>query len=528
MTRHFKLPIFMVVACVVSACAVGPDYRRPHVDVPAKFRYATDMDERASLADLPWWRIFRDETLQGLVREALSNNCDLRAAIARVEQARQIELQTRSQFYPQVDYRGTLARGRNAVLGNPFPSQPTQTLVTKKGTKDDPSEDKDAPPPGGITSARLVPVDNPQTRTTALLEAVTTWELDLWGRIRRLDEASQANLMASEEARRGVVVTLVSNVAQAYFELLQLDLLLQIARKNTETLKGILDIFRQRLTGGVASRLETSTAEATLAGIAATIPDLERQIVLKENQINVLLGRNPEPIERNASLLRQELPPEVPAGLPARLLERRPDVREAEQRLRAANAQIGVSLAAFFPSVSLTGRAGKVSSDLSTFTSGTATMWSLAANLAGPIFHGGANLAAYRQSKAAWEEAVSNYEQTVINAFHEVSNALVSREKYEEVRIEQERSVMAFDDAVQVAVMRYKVGMAGYYEVLQNEQQLFPAENALAQTELNRLVAVVQLYRALGGGWHTGEAERVLPADCEIPARSNPGGEPKR
>jgi multidrug efflux system outer membrane protein len=207
----------------------------------------------------------------------------------------------------------------------------------------------------------------------------------------------------------------------------------------------------------------------------------------------------------------------VPSGLPAKLLERRPDIRQAEQNLRSANAQIGVAMAAFLPTFSLTGRAGKVSNDLASFTSGAATMWSLAANLSGPIFHGGANLAGYRQAKAVWEEARITYEQTAINAFQEVSNALVSREKYEQVRVEQARSVKAFDEAVQVAMMRYKVGMASYYEVLQNEQQLFPAENALAQTDLNRLVSVVQLYRSLGGGWHAGEPVPVIPAG-NIPA----------
>ena len=293
----------------------------------------------------------------------------------------------------------------------------------------------------------------------------------------------------------------MSGVAQAYFELLELDLEMEIAKRNTKSFEETLQIFTQRMQGGVASKLETSSAEALLGTVAANIPELERQIVLKENQINVLLGRNPGPVKRTSTLLGQSSPQEIPAGLPSALMERRPDIRQAEENLRSANAQIGVAVANFFPRIGLTALFGKVSPELSAFTAGTANMWAVAGTMTGPIFQGGALTAQYRQSKAAWEQARLVYEQTALNAFQEVSNALVSREKLEATRAQQSRAVNAYAEAVQVSLKRYVAGKASYYEVLQNQQNLFPAETTLARTELNQLLAIVQLYRALGGGW---------------------------
>lgn len=465
MKRFLKNISFLVVtALLVSGCAVGPNFMRPWVDTPDNFRNAPTSADPSSLADLPWWQVFRDDRLQNLIQQALANNHDLRIAVSRVEQARQLALQVRSQYFPQVNYDGGIGTGKNALFG---------AIAPNSG----------------------------QTQDSAFIDLSVFWEVDLWGRIRRLNEAARAQFLATEEARRGVTISLVSSVAQAYFELLELDLQLEIAKRNTESFADTLRIFSLRREQGVASKLETASAEALLTSTAANIPELERQIVLKENQINVLLGRNPAPVERTTGLLDETLPVEVPAGLPSTLLERRPDIRQAEENLRAATAQVGVAVANFFPRIGLTSLFGKASPELADFTSGTTNLWAVAGNLTGPVFQGGALVAQYRQAKAVWEEARLRYEQTVLNALQEVSNALISRQKYQEVQAQQARSVKAYEEAVQVSLQRYIAGKASYYEVLQNQQNLFPAETVLAQTELNRLLAVVQLYKALGGGW---------------------------
>jgi multidrug efflux system outer membrane protein len=269
-----------------------------------------------------------------------------------------------------------------------------------------------------------------------------------------------------------------------------------------------------RLQGGVASNLETSRAEAALSATAAQIPELERRIGIKENQIRILLGQNPAPVKRGADLLEQEMPTEIPAGLPSDLLERRPDIRQAEQILRSANAQVGVADANFFPQIGLTTFLGKVSSDLSAFTSGASNAWSIGANLTGPIFQGGALRAEKAQAVAVWEEARLRYEQTALNAFGEVSEVLISREKFGESQVQWELSVRAYEESVKVATQRYVAGKASYYEVLEAQQQLFPAQNALAQALLNQRLAIVQLYKALGGGWQLVDSDWVGPPEA--------------
>ena len=463
-----NLPLWVLLALLLSGCALGPDYKRPKIDAPANFRSAVTPAEQGSIADLPWWAVFKDETLQKLITQALENNYDLLIAVTRVEQARQISAQARGQFFPQASYDGVVAKGKNSFLTSPSPN-------------------------GG------------STEDSGLLSVNVFWEMDFWGRIRRLNEAARAQYLATEEGCRGVVVSLVSSVAQAYFELLELDLELEISRKNTKSFEDTLRIFTLRLEGGAASKLETASAEALVGTVAANIPDLERQIVLKENQINVLLGRKPGPVERKARLLEETMPPEIPAGLPSALMERRPDIRQAEQNLRAANAQIGVAMANFFPKIGLTTLLGHVSPELSAFTSGSASLWSVAGTMTGPLFQGGTLLAQYRQSKAAWEEARLTYEQLALNAFQEVSNAVISGQKLAATRVQQARAVKAYEEAVQVSLKRYVSGKASYFEVLQNQQNLFPAETTLARTELNQLLATVQLYKALGGGWREGE-----------------------
>ena len=328
-----------------------------------------------------------------------------------------------------------------------------------------------------------------------------SWEVDLWGQIRRLNEAARAQFLASQEARRDVTISLIAQVAQDYFQLLGLDRELAIARDSTNSFGQSLKIFDERLRGGVASKLETASAEALMDSAAATIPELERQIILQEDQLCVLLGRNPGPVPHPNSSLDAQSPPQVPPGLPSSLLERRPDVREAEQNLRSANAQVGVAVANFFPQLSLTGLYGQVSPELSLLTAGSANAWSYAANLTGPLFHSGL-VAEYRGVKALRQQYILQYQQAVLSAFQEVSDALVSREKYAAVLDEQARAVDAYQEAVKISLERYRLGSASYYEVLQEQQLLFPAENSLVQARLNQLLSTVQLYSALGGGWN--------------------------
>jgi multidrug efflux system outer membrane protein len=446
-----------------AGCAVGPDYKRPAVNAPQNFRGDTT-GLTNSLGDMPWWELFRDEALQALVRSALTNNYDVRIAAARVEQARAILAENRSVYFPQITYQGSVGDGRNVEAGTPIRV-------------------------GGPASSGFEAAGN------------VSWEIDLWGRIRRLNESARAQFLATAEARTNVMLTLITTVAADYFQLLALDQELQIARDTTNSFGQSLKLFSERLRGGVSSKLETAAAEAEEAAAAATIPELERQIVVQENQIRLLLGMNPGPLMRHKKLLEELLPPDVPPGLPSTLLERRPDIRQAEQLVRSANAQIGVARADFYPRFSLTALFGQVSPEVSTFTSGTANAWSVAANLAGPIFQGGRLKGQLNQARAAWEEAALQYQSVVLNALQEVSNALAAREQLARERIEQAHAVTAYEEAVQVAGERYAAGHANYYELLQEQQLLFPAENALTQTELNQLLAVVQLYRALGGGW---------------------------
>ncbi|SPE50074.1 RND efflux system, outer membrane lipoprotein, NodT family [Verrucomicrobia bacterium] len=462
---NLRLLPYLFCAFLAGGCAVGPNFKAPDAHPPGAFR-GPEAAGTNSLGDLAWWRLFQDPALQDLIRTALTNNYDLRVATARVEESHALLAQSRSAFYPQVTYEGASGAGRNVLGGAPFD--------TGKGAG------KGSDLAGGVS-----------------------WEIDLWGRIRRLNESARAQYFATEEARRNVLISLISGVAQAYFQLLALDDELAIADGTTNAFGQSFNLFNDRLQGGVASKLETSSAEAALASAAATIPELRRQIVIQENQIRVLLGFNPGSVLRRQGALRGELLPEVPPGLPAALLERRPDIRQALQLMRSANAQVGVASANFYPQISLTGLFGEVSPELVPFTSGVLSAWSVAGNLAGPIFRGGLLKGQLRQAQAQWEAARFQYQSTVLNAFQEVSNALVSQQELANERREQARAVAAYEEAVQVANERYRGGQASYYELLQEQQLLFPAQNALTQTLLNQLLSTVQLYKALGGGWNT-------------------------
>ena len=471
------LSLLFPLSCVLFllvGCAVGPNYQRPKVNVPTEYRSAEGSGQQASVADLPWWEVFKDDRLKSLVQTALTNNYDLQIAVTRVEQSRQIAAQARAQYFPFLNYSAGASDGKNEFAGAIVPN-------------------------GG------------QERGTFVAVATAAWEADVWGRLRRENESARAQYLATEEARRGVMLSLVSDVAQAYFELLELDLQLQIAKQTTDSFTQTLKLFTQRLEGGVASKLDTSRAAAALATAAASIPELERQIAIKENQISILLGDNPKPIPHTAQLLEQVVPPDIPVGLPSELLERRPDILTAEQQLRSANAQVGVAVANFFPRIGLTALFGRASSPLDSLSSGKDTVWSVAGNVAGPLYQGGALRAQKRQSVAFWEQAKLQYEQTAQVAFQDVSNALVSREKFEAIRDEEKQAVQAYQESVKVSFQRYVAGKASYFEVLDAQLQLYPAENALAFTELNRRTVIVQLYRALGGGWNLKDPDWIGP-----------------
>jgi multidrug efflux system outer membrane protein len=463
MTRHARrAAVLGALSLALAGCAVGPNYKRPLVPVPEGFYRDERTAEARSFADVPWWDVFDDPTLKGLIEEAVRNGFDARLAAARVQEARARYGIVRSQFYPSVDYEGAWQRARADQI--------------------------------------LDPSGKAQTRWT--VDVGFSWELDLWGRIRRLSEAARAQYLATEEARRGVLLSLVSDVAVAYMELRELDSELAIAKTTTVAFQDTYDLFNRRLEGGAASALETSRAEASLAQVAAQIPEIERAIVARENQINFLLGRNPQPIPREDRFMA--LPPDVPPGLPSALLERRPDIRQAEQLLIAANAGVGVAKADFFPRLSLTGLFGNVSPELGDLFSQGKT-WSVGASLLGPIFQGGRIKRSYEVAQAQWQQARIQYEATTTNAFGEVSGALVDRTKLVETQRQRARAVAAYQEAVRLANVRYNSGLSAYFEVLEAQQQLFPAEISLAQTRRDQLVAVVNLYRALGGGWQAEE-----------------------
>ena len=470
-SSHLKNFILVAATLWLAGCAVGPNYKRPAVNAPAGFRGATNAVSTNSFADLPWWGVFKDPELQDLVRAALTNNFDLRITLTRLDQARALQTQARSQFLPQVQYDGVASRGRDMRLGS------------------------------------VAPKSTPPTANSFLAGVEAVWEMDLWGRVRRMNEAARAHFMASQAGRSAVMVSVVSGVARAYFELLELDDQLAIARRTRNSYERTLKLFADQHAGGLGSRLEVARAELALRSVTATIPELERQIALKENEINTLLGRNPGPLARASTLLAQDMPVEIPVGLPSSLLERRPDVRAAEQQVRVANAQIGVAVGDFFPRIGLTTFYGGTSAELDNILKNQANIWSAAASAAGPVFTGGRLTGRYRQAKAAFEEARLTYQQTALTAFREVSDALISHRRYEDERNEQARAVSAGRDAVELATARYREGKASYYEVLEAQQQLYPAENGLSRIEAARRLTLVHLYRALGGGWRLTDNE---------------------
>jgi multidrug efflux system outer membrane protein len=462
-----KLLIAPLAFGFLTACrVVGPNYHRPAVQTPTAYRDLSGnpqlQAQAASYADLPWWQVFQDQKLQELIRTALKQNYDLQLATERINAARAQVAITRSSLLPQVQGAGNFSGGKES---------------------------------------------NFQTKYNFLTLATdAAFQVDLFGRLRRATEASRAQLLATEAARQTVVLTLVSDVASDYFALLDLDLQLQITRGTVSNQINSVKLTTRRLQYGVATKLDVLQAQQTLDTANAQVPDLERQIAQEEDAISILLGNYPHDVVRGLPLVEQNLPPKIPPGLPSSIIERRPDIREAEQNLIVANAEIGVAKAQFFPQISLTGSGGGVfgrSSAFASFMSSQVGVWSYGAQVSQPIYTGGALRGNLHLAESQQKQALIAYRQTIQRAFGDVSDALIGYEKFRQVRIRQQESVADLQESVRLSTLRYEGGTTTYLEVLDGQRSLYAAELTLAQARGNEYQSLVQVYRALGGGWQT-------------------------
>lgn len=452
-----------IALSLTAGCVQGPDYRKPTVEVPSNYRFSDQAFlVGAPVDDQKWWTSFGDPVLDELVRESLANNRDLRIATARVDEFAAILAGTRSQGLPQIGYD---------LSGNR-----TRT-----------SEEK------------LPPLIDPHSTTWGSVLSAS-WEIDLWGRIRRETEAARANLLATEEARRGVILTLISSVVLSYVTLLDLDEQLRVTEATVEGRSENVEIFEKRLAAGWISEFEMSQVRGEYEAAVAQLPPFHQAIATQENALSVLLGRNPSPIPRGSSLASVHSPP-IPAGLPSDLLVRRPDILAAEQQLIASNALIGAARALFFPRISLTGLFGFVSEDLGRLFRGSANTWSFTGDVAGPIYTGGGLTAAVDQAEARKDQSLANYELTIQNAFRDVEDALSDVRNSRELVATLERRVATLRRGVELANERYENGYSDYLEVLDTERSLFSAELQLASAQGDYYRSIVDLYRALGGDW---------------------------
>jgi outer membrane protein, multidrug efflux system len=464
MKKMAPLTATILAATLMVGCMVGPNYHKPAVQTPTTYRDLGGNQQvqaqAASFADLPWWQVFQDAQLQELIRIALKENYDLQLATERIAAARAQVVITRSSLFPQVQAGGAFAGGKD----------PT-------------------------TQAKY---------NILALTADAAFQLDLFGRLRRATQAARAELLSTEDARDVIVLTLVSDVASDYFTLLQLDLELQITRDTVKTQQDSVKLTQLRLDHGVATKLDVLQAQQVLDTANAQLPDIERQIGQQEDAISILLGHYPEGVRRGLPLAQQPFPPEVPPGMPSTLLERRPDIREVEQDLIAANAEIGVAKAAFFPQISLTGSGGGAFGRSALFTglmSSQSGIWSYGAQVTQPIFTGGALSGNLKLAESQHRQELIAYRQVIQLAFRDVSDALIGYQKLHEVRVAQEITVKDLQDTVDTSLMRYRGGITTYLEVLDGQRSLFLAEITLAQARGDEYQSLVQLYKALGGGW---------------------------
>jgi multidrug efflux system outer membrane protein len=459
-----KLVTTLLASGLLAGCMVGPKYHRPAVQTPTAYRDLAEnsqlQSQAASYADLPWWQVFQDPKLQELIRTALKQNYDLQLATERINAARAQLAVSRSSLFPQVAGSANFSGGKENVVQSKY------NFLT--------------------------------------LTADAAFQLDLFGRLRRANEAARAQLLATEAARQTVILTLVSDVASDYFTLLQLDLQLQITSETVKTQTDSVKLTNLRLDHGVATKLDVLQAQQVLDTANAQVPDLERQIAEEENAISILLGNYPQDVPRGLALVEQTLPPEVPSGLPSSIIERRPDIREAEQNLIAANAEIGVAKAQFFPQIALTGSGGGSFGRSSAFSSLMSTqlgVWSYGAQVSQPIFTGGALRGNLHLAKSQHEQVLIAYRQTIQRAFGDVSDALIGYQKFHQVRIRDQESVADLQESVRISTMRYRGGTTTYLEVLDGQRSLYAAELTLAEARGSEYQSLVQLYRALGGGW---------------------------
>jgi multidrug efflux system outer membrane protein len=460
-----------LVAVLLTACMVGPDYRRPNTEAPALYRFAPA--QGAPNADTTWWKAFGDPVLDQLIDEALAHNNDVKVAAANVEAASGLLTQVRSPLFPQVNYGAHAGRYR-------FSKSTTIEL------------------PAGVS--------NPTSYFDVLAGA--SWEIDLWGRVRRQVQGAQANVLATEEARQGVVLTLITQLATSYVQLRSLDEQLVVAQRTLDAYAGELKITKDKFEFGQVSQMNVAQVQSRYETVAAKIPDIRSQMVVTENAIAVLLGRNPGEVTRGKTLADLAAPP-VPEGVPSELLERRPDILQAEEQLVAATAQIGAAKAQYFPSISLTGQYGSGSTELNQLFKGATNTWNYVGTITGPIFRGGAISGQVAEANASQQAALFNYQRVIQNAFADVDDALSSHTQVLEQVAAQERLVKALTEYSQLARLQYDGGYAPYSTVLQAEQQLFPEELTLATLRAQALSSVIGIYRALGGGWVNEAAKRT-------------------
>lgn len=460
----------VATAIALTGCTVGPNYHRPQVPVPARFRAPEPLpeSEAASLADLKWFDVFRDRQLQVLIKAALASNYDLRDAVARVDEARASLGITRSNQIPQLSTSASM----------------NYTRISR----------------GSFSIPNSIPINQDINYGSAGLNLLS-FQLDLWGQLRRATEAGRANLLNADWNRKTVITTVVSQVAADYFELLELDSELEISQRTLDTRRESLRLTQERQARGIATLLDVRQAEQLVDSAAESIPQLKQEIGQTEDQISLLLGKNPGSVERGGQLNEESFAPEVPAGLPSALLERRPDIRAAEQALIAANANIGVAKAAYFPQISLTGSIGGQSSTLANLFSGPNGVWSFVPQLTQPIFTAGRLKNNVRLAEAQREDAQIAYEKAIQTAFQQVSDALIEHQRTRESRVEQQKLVIALEDRKRLAYRRYQGGVDTQLNALDADRDLLSAELTLDQLEYSELVSVVQLYQSLGGGW---------------------------
>jgi multidrug efflux system outer membrane protein len=475
-----KKAIILLAAIALAGCAVGPNYQRPAVDVPETWRF--EDKEAKEVANTAWWEQFNDPVLNELIGIALEENKDVKIAAARVEQFMGQYRTTRAALFPQIGLGASASRQRTSEITGPTPQ------------------------------LESVPNHNEFFNNyEGFLNA--SWEIDLWGKLRRATEAARANILSTEEARRSVILTLVTLVASSYVNLLDLDKQLEVTRMSAKSYKEAYDLFKLRFEYGIVSEMEVSQTKSQYEQAMANIPFFEKAIAQQENALSVLLGRNPGPIPRGKTIDQLNLPA-VPAGLPSDLLTNRPDIRQAEQSLVAANANIGVAKAQYFPSISLTAMFGYASSKLDSLFTGPGMIWSLAAPLIAPIFTSGAISGQVKSAKAVQQETLYQYLQVIQTAFREVDDGLIDQQRTREQLISLNREVEALRDYLRLAQLRYDEGYTSYLEVLYAGNQLYNGELTLTQTQGTLFMALVSLYKAMGGGWVV-EADKMTGQNVE-------------